>query len=93
MVSLVPSDIFSCGSRRERKNYVLRKYFILNLKNICVSPSTKTFTLSQSFVFSTDNNCNFICEGDQLLMHVLKPTIKEEKVTQYDVITLETVLV
>ena len=33
-----------------------------------------------------ENNCNIIYEGEQLLIHLVRPTTKEEKITQYDVI-------
>ena len=34
--------------------------------------------------FSTENNCNIIYEGEGLLINLLKPTTKEEKITQFD---------
>ena len=35
----------------------------------------------------------FIYEGEQPLIHLMRPTTKEEKITQYDVNTRDTVLV
>ena len=43
--------------------------------------------------FLTENNCNIIYEGEQMLIHLVRPITKEEKITQYDVNTGETVLV
>ena len=43
MVSFLPSDIFSSGSQSKRENKVPHKYCMINLKNICLSPSIKTF--------------------------------------------------
>ena len=40
-----------------------------------------------------ENNCNIIYEGEQLLIHLVKPTTKTEKNTQYDLNTHKTVLV
>ena len=37
-----------------------------------------------------ENNCNIICEEEWLLIHLVRPTTKEEKNTQYDVNTPET---
>ena len=39
-----------------------------------------------------ENNCNIISEGEQLLIHLVRLTTKEEKITQYDMNTHETVL-
>ena len=41
-----PLDIFGSGFLRKRQDYVLRKYYIINLKNLCISPSIKIFTLN-----------------------------------------------
>ena len=40
-----------------------------------------------------DNNCNIINKGQQLLIHLVRPTTKEEKIMQSDMDTHETVLV
>ena len=40
-----------------------------------------------------ENNCNVIYEGEQLLIHLVRLTTKEEKITQYDVNTHAPVLV
>ena len=39
------------------------------------------------------SNCNIIYEGEQLLIYLVRPTTKEEKITQYDANTDKTVLV
>ena len=31
-----------------------------------------------------ENNCNIIYKGEQLLIHLVRPTTKEEKIMQYD---------
>ena len=33
-----------------------------------------------------ENNCNIIFEGERPLIHLVRPTTKEEKITQYDMI-------
>ena len=38
-----------------------------------------------------ENNCNIISEGEQLLIHLVRLTTKEEKITQYDMNTHKTV--
>ena len=45
MVSFLLSDIFSFETQRKKKNKVPHKYYIINLKIFCLSPSIKTFTL------------------------------------------------
>ena len=40
----------------------------------------------QVLFFSTENNCSIIYEGEQLLINLVRPTTKEEKITQYDTI-------
>ena len=71
----------------EKKQLSPSQYYIINLKNIYLSPSIKTFTLyTKNFVFSTENNCNIIYEGEQLLINLVRLTAKEEKIAQYDVI-------
>ena len=45
------------------------------------------------FHFLTENNYNISYEGERLLIHFVKPTTKEEKITQYDVNSHKTVLV
>ena len=45
------------------------------------------------FRLSSEKNCNITYEGEQLLIYLVKPTTKEEKITQYDVNTHETALV
>ena len=40
--------------------------------------STKTL-YTQGYVFSTENNCNIIYEGERLLIHLMRPTTKKEK--------------
>ena len=37
------------------------------------------------------NNCNIIYEAERLLIHLVRPTTKEEKITQYDMNSHETV--
>ena len=78
----------------EKKNKVPRKYYKINLNNICLYPSIKTFALStRSFVFSMENIFHIVYEGERLLIHLVRPTTKEEKIKQYDMNTYETVLV
>ena len=61
---------------------------------ICLSPSINTFTLyTESFLFSVENNCNIIYKLEQLLIHLARLTAKEEKITQYDMNTHETVII
>ena len=63
--SVLPLLIFSSGSQSKRKNQVPRKYYMINMKNICLSPSKKTFTFcKQSFFLSAENNCSIIYEGE-----------------------------
>ena len=65
---------------------------MINMKNICLSPSKKTFTFcKQSFFLSAENNCSIIYEGEWLLIHLVGPASKGEKVTQYDVNTHKTI--
>ena len=45
MVSFLLSDIFSSETQRKKMNKVPHKYYIIDLKNICLSPSITTFTL------------------------------------------------
>ena len=40
-----------------------------------------------------ENNCIIIQERERLLIHLVKPATKEEKMLKYDVNTHETVLV
>ena len=40
-----------------------------------------------------ENNCNIIYEAERLLIHLVRPTTKEEKNTQYDKNTHKTVLI
>ena len=37
-----------------------------------------------------ENNCNIIYEGERLLIHLVRPTTKEEKITEYDANTHKT---
>ena len=43
--------------------------------------------------FHQKKNGNIIYEGEQLLIYLVRPTTKEEKITQYDMNTDETVLI
>ena len=64
----------------------LEKYLSLSIyKNIY-------FTHLKLRFFDGKYYCNIIYEGEQLLIHLVRPTTKEEKITQYDVNTHETVL-
>ena len=40
-----------------------------------------------------ENNFNIFYEGQRLLIHLVRPTTKEEKIRQYDVNTHKTVIV
>ena len=40
-----------------------------------------------------ENIFHIVYEGERLLMHLVRPTTKEEKIKQYDMNTYETVLV
>ena len=46
----------------------------------CLSQFIKTF-IHKSFVFSSEKNWNIINEGEQLPIHLVRPTTKEEKIT------------
>ena len=79
-LKVLPSVIFSSGSHKKRKNQGPPKYYILKLKKYLFLSICKTFTLNTlSFVFSTKSNFNIICEGEQLLIHLVRLTTKEEK--------------
>ena len=41
--------------------------------------------------FLAENNCNIIYEGEWLLIHLVRPASKGEKITQYDVNTHKTI--
>ena len=45
------------------------------------------------FRFSTEINCNIIYKGKRLLIHLVRPTTKEAKNTQYNGKTHENILV
>ena len=40
-----------------------RKYYIINSKNVCLSPSIKTFIYIKFQLFLMENNCNITYEG------------------------------
>ena len=40
-----------------------------------------------------ENNCSIICEGERPLIHLVRQTTKEQKITQYEVNTHEIVLI
>ena len=40
-----------------------------------------------------ENKCNIIYKGERLLTHLVRLATKEEKITQYDMNTHETVLI
>ena len=65
---------------------------MINMKNICLSPSKKHLLYAHKVpFFLAENNCNIIYEGEWLLIHVVKPASKGEKITQYDVNTHKTI--
>ena len=69
-VSLLSSDIFSPKSWRERNNQVPCKYYNKLEKYLSLSIYIKTLLYThKNFVFSMENNCNIIYEGEQLLIH------------------------
>ena len=62
-----------------------------NLKNICLSPSKKHLLLNTNkvFVFSSEKKCNISATE----IHLVRPTTKEQKITQFDVDTHDTIFV
>ena len=53
----------------------------------------KAFLHIRFFFFSMEINCNIINKGEQLLIYLVRPITKREKITQYNMNKHKNVLV
>ena len=82
-----PTDLsYIKGDRRESITETYEKWNMRQLEGYYGI----TFVIDVIF---NRNICNIIYEGEILLIHLVRPTTKNEKTTQYDLNTHKTVLI
>ena len=81
-----PQRLVRKESIKSLTNRKLQQYLSFSIyKNVCF--------IHIKFRFFIRKKLRFFYDGEQLLIHLMRPATKEEKITHYDVDTLDTILV